>query len=69
MRRSGSQYYEDLCFPVPADKQAKYLALADKYLAMRDDEQPEHRPAKRAPGKLLGFPQSGGKRRSRRKAA
>jgi hypothetical protein len=69
MQRSESMYYEDLCFPVPAGEQAKYLALADKYLGMRDDEQPEQEQSERTPGRLLSFPGCGEKRRSKLNAA
>lgn len=62
-------YYEDLCFPVPAGEQAKYLALADKYLSRPHDEQPEDNEHKSTPGRLVPFPQSEKSRRSKLKAA
>lgn len=68
MRRSESSYNADLSFPVPAHQQARFLALADKFLAL-PDVAPSPAQEKTTRAALLSFPKRRGKRPSKLRAA
>jgi hypothetical protein len=68
MRRSASRYYEELSFPAPTQQQARFLALADKFLSLPDvDTSARHEKITQA--EILSFPKRRRKRPSKLRAA